>query len=632
MRSKHLVAFLAGSAMALVLASAESTNAAPKNSKASAAKQERVAQNPSNTATDAVNTSNYPPPAADTVAEKVKDVLSSASKGERLFSRKGERQAVDAAYAKRSYAPIWFDQGKPTAKVQAAIDYIKTIAAEGLEPSDYSFPTLTATSLEGQADAELKFTQSILTYARHALNGRVHWSRVTANALYKDNYDAADVLSRISDANDVASVLASFHPQTPAYQKLKSKLAEIRAQKNDRVPVRIPYGQYLKYGNDKSTDKSKRNANSKEKPKFTDEPVAMLSDPRVPLLREKLGLPAKSDTNYDKELAEAVAKFQDVNGLKPDGQVGNPTIDALNGPGRETQTNAVLATMERWRWVQRELGKTHVVLNIPDFHLRVYNDSSMIWMTRVVVGKPSQATPVLTETMKFITVNPVWNVPQSIVYNELLPIYESSDPGVFAKQGLKVEQGRDGIRVYQPPGDRNALGRLRFNFPNKFLVYQHDTSEKHYFGHERRAYSHGCMRVQDPVKYAEVLLSYAVPAEKYSQDRIRKMYSDSEVNIEFKVQIPVHITYQTAFVDDNGNLQFRDDVYGLDTKYVNIMKGSERRIADVQIDRPADPNYRPTPTDFARLENVPRDNDGGYGGRRGGGGQDPFSFFGRMFR
>ena len=134
-----------------------------------------------------------------------------------------------------------------------------------------------------------------------------------------------------------------------------------------------------------------------------------------------------------------------------------------------------------------------------------------------MVGTPGHETPLLTETMKFITVNPTWNVPQSIIYNELLPIYESSDPQIFERLGLKVERDRNGrVRVSQPPGERNALGQMRFNFPNKFLVYQHDTPEQHYFAESRRAYSHGCMRVQDPVKYAEVLLSYASPNGRIS--------------------------------------------------------------------------------------------------------------------
>ena len=149
-----------------------------------------------------------------------------------------------------------------------------------------------------------------------------------------------------------------------------------------------------------------------------------------------------------------------------------PTIDALNPPNKARKIDAVLATMERWRWMPRDLGKTHVVLNIPDYYLRVYNGGEKVWQTKVVVGKPDHETPLLTETMKFITLNPTWNVPQSIIYKELLPIYETSDPQIFARQGLKVERNPDGsVRASLRPiagtrarvsfelvGDRGATG------------------------------------------------------------------------------------------------------------------------------------------------------------------------------
>ncbi len=626
MRSNQFVALLAGTAMALVLASGATTNAASKKSKVTNSKQE-VAQTAPTTANDANNNANAAPaPDPTTVAGKVREILTSSSKGDRFVSRKGERQVVDSFYQKRSYEPMWIDGGKPSAKAEAVLAYIKTIEADGLEPSDYVFPNLTAASLDAQAEAEVKFTATVLTYARHAMNGRVHWSRISPWIYYKDNYNATEVLDQFAGASNVASTMDSFNPQQAEYKALKAKLVELRAQKTEAPQARLSYGPYLKYGSSKASNDKGKNKTAKDKEKAADEPVAMMKDPRVPLLREKLGLPAKDDTFYDKELAEAAAKFQDSHGLKPDGEIGNPTIDAINGPPRDTKLNIVLANMERWRWIPRDLGKTHVVLNIPEFTLRVWNDNSVVWTTRVVVGKVGHETPLLSDTMKFITVNPSWNVPQSIVYNELLPIYETSNPNIFAQQGLKVERGKDGVRVYQPPGDRNALGRVRFNFPNKFLVYQHDTPEKHLFARETRAYSHGCMRVQDPVKYAEVLLGYAVK-DKYSQERIRKMFGDSEINIDFTTQIPVHITYQTAFMNDAGALQIRDDVYGLDAKLLGQLKGSERKMADVVMERPADPNYRPSPTDFARLDNVP--SEGGYSGR----GSDPFAgFFGRIFR
>ena len=222
----------------------------------------------------------------------------------------------------------------------------------------------------------------------------------------------------------------------------------------------------------------------------------------------------------------------------------------------------------------RDLGKTHVELNIPDYFVRVFHNGEKVWQTRTVVGKPGHETPLLTETMKFITLNPTWNVPQSIIYNELLPIYETSDPQIFERQGLKMERDRDGsIRVFQPPGERNALGQIRFNFPNKFLVYQHDTPEKNYFDHDKRAYSHGCLRVQDPLKYAEVLLSYASPKANYTAASIKRMLGGEEKQLDFQTQIPVHLIYQTAFVDEHGKLQFRDDIYGLDAKLMSILQG-----------------------------------------------------------
>jgi murein L,D-transpeptidase YcbB/YkuD len=212
--------------------------------------------------------------------------------------------------------------------------------------------------------------------------------------------------------------------------------------------------------------------------------------------------------------------------------------------------------------------------------LRVYNNGSLLWQTRVVVGKPGTPTPLLSETMKFITVNPTWNVPPSIVYGEYLPALRQ-DPTVLARMGLRVSYNRDGgVHISQPPGAGNALGRIRFNFPNKFLVYQHDTPDKYMFAHEKRAYSHGCMRIQDPDKYAEVLLSIALPHEGYTAERIRRLYGQGEIDFKFPTPIPVHLTYQTAYVDSAGKLVLREDVYGRDTRTIAALKSDERRVAD----------------------------------------------------
>src|SRR6202030_4803513 len=167
--------------------------------------------------------------------------------------------------------------------------------------------------------------------------------------------------------------------------------------------------------------------------------------------------------------------------------------------------------------------------------------------------------------------------PPSIIHNEYLPALER-DPTALMRIGLRIGRNADGsIRIYQPPSDRNALGRIRFNFPNKFLVYQHDTPDKYLFEKTERAYSHGCMRVQYPDQYASVLLNIALPDQKWTPEKIRGMYGHSEIDLKFPTPIPVNITYQTAFVDDAGKLQFRKDVYGRDATMLALLKNARGR-------------------------------------------------------
>jgi murein L,D-transpeptidase YcbB/YkuD len=501
-------------------------------------------------------------PVADQgVAEKLREQL--AGKAERFIDRREDRQAVEIFYRDRGFAPLWIENGKRTARADAAIKYLSEVAADGLDPADYPVPNFAAVEAQSLAEAELRFTNSVLDYIRHADTGRVHFTRVSGDIFYHlDVPNPAEALGKLAATNNVAPILAAHLPQHDAYKALKAKLAEARGQAPGQEPqvVRIPEGPSLKPG---------------------------MEDSRVALLRRRLNIPGDSnDWRYDKVVAEAVRDFQESAGLAADGLAGPATIRALNGVRKTNKVDAILATMERWRWMPHDLGRTHSILNIPDFTLKVVNDGATVWQTRVVVGKPSMQTPLISDSMKFITVNPTWNVPPSIIANEYLPAL-AQDPTVLERMGLRLEENRDGtVRIYQPPGDGNALGRLRFNFPNKFLVYQHDTPDKHLFAKDVRAYSHGCMRVQDPVKYAEVLLSIVLPKENYTQERIRRMFGPGEININFPQPLPVHITYQTAFVDSSGQLQVRDDVYGHDTRLLAIMRGGERRVADVPIARP----------------------------------------------
>ena len=249
------------------------------------------------------------------------------------------------------------------------------------------------------------------------------------------------------------------------------------------------------------------------------------------------------------------------------------------------RVDTIIANMERWRWLPHELGAAYVMVNVPDYTLKVVNLGRTVWSTRIVVGKPGEyATPLLAETMKYITFNPTWNVPPSIIRNEYLPALER-DPNALARLGLKIEHDRDGsIHIFQPPGERNALGRIRFNFPNRFLVYQHDTPNKKLFEKATRAFSHGCMRVQHPDQYAEVLLRLSQPEDGYTAQLIRSLYGTSERNINLKNPIPVYITYQTAFVNEAMQLQMRPDIYGLDEAITNLLKGASE-VADSPVSR-----------------------------------------------
>jgi murein L,D-transpeptidase YcbB/YkuD len=420
-----------------------------------------------------------------------------ATKLDKYFPNKKEGAAVAAFYQDRHLAPLWLEKGDLNARASSVIARMKGADADGLEPGDYKVPNFAGLEPQALADAELKLTQTVLTFARHLQAGRFPYSRVSRNMeLPQALPEPTDVLNRIAGAADAGQALDAFSPQYEPYRKLKTMLAE---------------------------------------------------------LRSKSGA----------------------------------------GKGDSRQIATIIANMERWRWYPRDPGSAHVIVNQPDFTLAVIHDGTQVWSTRIVIGKPSMPTPLLSETMKSITVNPTWHVPQSIIHNEYLPAL-AQDPTVLERMGLRVSYNGGEVQITQPPGDGNALGRLRFNFPNRFSVYQHDTPDKHLFAQDFRAYSHGCMRVQDPAKYAEVLLHVARPHEHWTADRIKGMFGSVEQDIQLPTPVWVHITYQTAFVDGTGKLQIRSDVYGLDNRTLAAIKG-ERDATEPAQDRKREPKIASGP-------------------------------------
>jgi L,D-transpeptidase YcbB len=514
-------------------------------------------------------------PAAD---QPIRDALREFIGGPklaRMVERKDDRTAVEAFYASRDYQPMFAGNDGPTALAKQAINHLRNADADGMDPADFPVSSFQSGGAPvALAEAEMRLVGSVLDYARQAQIGRVAYSRVSADIAYEQVApQPLDILQKVAAASNAEEALDSYQPPHAAYKALRKKLAELHG-KGEGAAARVASGPVLELSVDRRTRQP-----------------ALMSDERVPALRAKLGLDAvKGDTFYDKPLADAVAAFQKAHGLAGTGKLTQQTVDAINGKRQERVDQLVIANMERWRWLPRDLGPAHVVLNIPDYTLRVYHNDAQVWTTKVVVGKPGvHATPLLSETMKYITVNPTWNVPPSIVYNEYLPALKQ-DPTVLKRMGLNLVQNKDGsVHISQPPGEANALGRIRFNFPNKFLVYQHDTPDKYLFAHAKRAYSHGCMRVQDPAKYAEVMSGLGIPGHGYTQEQIKGMFGHSEIDLKFTNPVPVHITYQTAFVDENGNLQTREDIYGRDATLLALFRGDHKQ-AEIPVAH-AQPGY-----------------------------------------
>jgi L,D-transpeptidase YcbB len=537
-----------------------------------------TASSPEPAANEPVKAASNVPAEDQPVADKLHEMF--GAKAQRYFDRKAERTTVEKFYTAREFAPVWTQGGKLTGSGKGVVARLKDAASDGLNPSDYPIPDFAAAATpDALADADLKLTASVLDYARHAQSGRMHWSQVSGDIQYPEHpTDPAEVLANITSAKDASLALDGYNPPHKLYLALKKKLAELRGQ-GDGPAIQIADGPML-------TPARGKNQSAIE-----------VEDDRVPQLRAKLGIAENpDDRHYDAKVAEAVRRFQAAAELKPTGVLDDKTVKAINSPKRDRQIDTVIANMERWRWLPRDLGApsigdAYVILNIPDYTLKVMQNGAQVWTTRVVTGQPGiHATPLLTETMKFITVNPTWNVPPSIIYNEYLPALQQ-DPTVLERMGLKLDHNRDGsIHISQPPGERNALGRIRFNFPNKFLVYQHDTPDKNLFAKEDRAFSHGCMRVQNPDQYASILLNITEPNAHYTPEKIRSMYGQSEIDLKFPTPIPVNITYQTAFVDDGGNLQFRKDVYGRDAIVLSLLRGGKNKDLENVIAH-AQPNY-----------------------------------------
>jgi murein L,D-transpeptidase YcbB/YkuD len=519
------------------------------------------------------------------VGETVEAVLT-----KRLSERKDDAD-IAAFYATRKYQPLWVADGKLSDKALDVIDRIKRADEDGLDPAAFVLPDPQATdgSSDQLAAAELALSRAVTLFARQAQGGRMDPTSLGPLVTPEPTRPRrADVLALMVREDSAADWLDTYNPPHQGFRDLKKKLAELKnaaAEPPAPPPPEVP------------------TAKKSLKPGAADE--------RVPVLRARMGLPAATmevrtadgetaevaSRLYDEPLVAAVQAFQKRQGLNSDGVLGNQTIALLNDVATVVDPIPLaIVNMERWRWLPRNLGQTHIFVNVPEFMARIVRDKTVVHETRVITGSKQNPSPIFSDEMDHIIVNPAWNVPASIAIKEMLPQLQK-DPNYLERQGFEVTfEGRrpvkkvvntfwgsrtiemqgngidwnnmsaedmNRVRIRQPPGERNALGHIKFMFPNKHSVYLHDTPTRGLFVKDMRALSHGCIRVQDPFKLADVLLEDT----GLDGSKLKGMVGGGEERrIDLAHKIPIHIAYFTAELASDGTLLTRPDVYGTDKK------------------------------------------------------------------
>lgn len=496
-----------------------------------------------------------PAPAGPSPSEMLKMVFAEWMKAPALGGRfaasaqvqRKEREALAEFYESRDFKPLWVAQGRWTQDAQALIARLEHAGDDGLDLAATALPPAPKTPVEA-AQAELALDEAALAYARQASGGRVDPQNVSQLiTVQPETPDPARVIAGLAEAGaEAGAALQAYNPPHKGYELLRRKLAELRQARLPAARERIPAGPALRVG---------------------------MRDPRVPLIRSRFGLDSApsaepADLVYDTQVAAAIADFQRANGLPASGVLTPRTIAALSGGEPSRLENEILANMERWRWLPRDLGAEHIEVNIPEFTVKVLDHATLRHQARVVVGKPDTPTPVFSNVMQFLIVNPYWSVPQSIIKKEMLPRL-AADPNYLHRLGYEVVRRGNVIYVRQPPGERNALGRIKFMFPNDHAVYLHDTPSRALFANEIRAFSHGCVRVDQPFQLAETVLG-----AQWSEPRLKALIGGPERTLRLPKPLPIHIEYFTAGVDDAGRLQLHDDIYGY-SRRLQILMGLE---------------------------------------------------------
>ncbi|MDH4212031.1 MAG: L,D-transpeptidase family protein [candidate division WOR-3 bacterium] len=479
-------------------------------------------------------------------------------------------------YEQRAYMPAWSSDTGFSLQIAGLVKAISGAEGQCFMPDDYHLKKITAHMLEINknyiqrktfdaaklAELDLLLTDAFLIYSAHLLEGRTNpETRCAEWNAECEEADLAVVLQNALNSGTIESTINELLPREPNYFLLcrkRREYAEIR--KKGGWPT-IPDGPDLTSG---------------------------AQDNRVPAIRERLtmvgDLPRKRIKDvlmFDEEMERAVRQFQRRHGLTPDGKIDARTIGAMNIPV-EDRLKQIEVNMERWRWCQRDFGERYILVNIANFELDVFEHDTTVLSMRAVVGKPYRSTPVFSGRMTYLVFNPYWNVPKTIAVEDILPKIKKNKE-YLTKNNYTVLQGWGGgereiepssinwavlnenyfpYRFRQNPGPTNALGRIKFMFPNEYDVYIHDTPARDLFNKDSRDFSSGCIRIERPAELAEYVLNDTV---KWTRAEILKVIREStERTVGLSSIIPVHLLYWTAWVSNNGLLNFRNDIYNRD--------------------------------------------------------------------
>jgi murein L,D-transpeptidase YcbB/YkuD len=473
-------------------------------------------------------------------------------RGERIYAA----VLVESFYKGRTYLPAWSQNGLMV-QVEPLIRAVEDAYGDGLTP-DYYHLSLIRSLVEkvGQelapdpillSDLDILLTDAFLALGCHLSAGCVNPVTIETEWFAKSlKVDVSAVLEQALKKKQIREALMGLRPQKDIYDRLRLALAWYRVLLSKGEWQLISTGPSLKKGSksDRVVELRKRLTASGDLP--TDEGTV-------------------SDV-FDEKVEQSIIVFQKCHGLECDGIVGRNTFNALNVPLKQRIRQMEL-NMERLRWILGNIEERFIVVNIANFQLDVIENDKSILSMKVVVGKPYQRTPIFTSKMTYIVINPAWNIPDSIARKEILKKIEKN-PNYLAEQNIKVLEevkgSRKGLpyRFRQEPGPLNPLGTIKFMFPNEYDVYLHDTSAKRLFSENVRTFSHGCTRIEKPLELAEYL--FREDPHWSRKELVAAIEKGTEQTVMIPHPVNVHFLYLTAWVDESGSVQFRNDVYGRD--------------------------------------------------------------------